>query len=88
MIVGITYTQNVFVKFKFFIVINIGIRPALKYIVITTNRYQNFRFHILSCVNINPRNAVAITVSAVPMTVFPMDTRAALPRPFNSNSAL
>ena len=44
--------QKLFVRPIIRMVRNHGITPALKYIVATTNRYQNFRFHRVSRVNI------------------------------------
>ena len=67
----------------FFMVINMGIIPALKYMVITTKRYQNFLPHIRSWVNINPINADASTERAVPRTVLATEITAALKIPFN-----
>ena len=46
-----------------------GMIPALKYMVATTIRYQILRCHILSWVNMKPRNADADTVQMVPITV-------------------
>jgi hypothetical protein len=46
-----------------------GMIPALKYMVATTNLYQNFLFHIVSLVNIYPKNAAMMTVSMVPTKV-------------------
>ena len=60
---------------------NTGIRPALKYIVMMRKRYQNLRPHMRDCVNMNPRNAEASTVSTVPITVRPRLTTAAIGRP-------
>ena len=58
-----------------------GIIPALKYIVTIVNLYQNFLFHMSSCVNINPKNADAMTVSPVPRTVLDTDMKVAFQRP-------
>ena len=60
---------------------NHGIRPALKYMVTITNRYQNLRAHIFSWVNINPKNADPMTVPRVPKTVLASVTNAAFKRP-------
>ena len=67
-------------------VMNNGISPALKYIVITTKRYQNFRFHIFSWVNMKPKKAEAKTVAAVPITVLATETVAANGNPFSCNT--
>ncbi len=75
------YTQKLLVRFKFFMVKNMGIKPALKYMVIIIKRYQNFLFHIFCCVNIKPKNAEANTVQAVPITVLPTETHKAVPSP-------
>ena len=69
-------------------VMNIGIRPALKYMVITMKRYQNLRCHIFSWVNIKPRNALAITVSTVPMTVRATEMKAEVVRPLSAKTCL
>ncbi|WP_454859729.1 hypothetical protein [Promicromonospora soli] len=56
-------------------------RPALKYIVKMRSRYHSARFHMRSCVNMNPRNADASTVVAVPITVRATETSVASARP-------
>ena len=54
-IAGMMYTQKLLVRCKVFMVMYIGIRPALKYMVITIKRYHSFLCHIRCWVNMNPR---------------------------------
>ncbi|MNN97771.1 hypothetical protein D3C81_2170010 [compost metagenome] len=56
--------------------------PALKYMVMTTKRYQKRLPHILRLVNKKPRKAEPRTVQTVPMAVLPTDTSAACGSPF------
>ena len=80
-IAGIIYTRKRFVNPRFFIVINMGISPALKYMVITMSLYHSFLCHSFGCVNIKPRKAEASTVQKVPTRVLATDTTAAVERP-------
>ena len=59
-----------------------GIVPALKYMVITKKRYQNFLCHICCLVTRYPTKAEAITISAVPSMVLPIATTNASPISF------
>jgi hypothetical protein len=58
-----------------------GIRPALKYMVATTKRYQKILAHSLLLVNINPRYDEPSIVKAEPITVLARDMKAALGTP-------
>ena len=51
-------------------------------------RYQNLRCHIFSWVNMKPRNALAITVSTVPMTVRATEMKAEVVRPLSAKTCL
>src|SRR5699024_8398555 len=84
--IGRMYTQKLLVRPIDLMMRKIGIRPALKYIVMMTERYQNWRFNRRSCVNMNPREAEARTVRAVPITVRATEITAARGSPCRSNT--
>ena len=85
---GMMYTQKVLVKCRLYMVMYMGIRPALKYMETTTMRYQTFRLQRDCWVNIKPRNAEANTVQNVPSTVLAMEISVELSRPFSFNTSM
>ena len=85
---GMMYTQKVLVRCRLYMVMYMGIRPALKYMETTTMRYQTFLLHRLSWVNIKPRKAEANTVQTVPRTVLAREISAEVPRPLSCSTSM
>ena len=62
--------------------------PALKYMVITSARYQKLRFHMARLVVRYPAKAEASTISAVPRILRDTVTRTELPKSCTSFRAI
>ena len=74
---GMMYARKFPVRPSISMLVYQGIRPALKYIVTTSARYQKDRRHIFCLVTRYPAQAEVRTISTVPMIVRPRVTSSA-----------